>query len=251
MSCDALYVHIPFCESKCPYCDFYSVKADGDLMDRYIGALEHALKTQPYKIQRLDTVYFGGGTPSALGGRRLTRLMDAVRRTFTVSPDAEITVECNPHSALEPALRALRGAGVNRLSFGMQSADDRQLRALGRRHTARGFASAVKAARQCGFEHLSFDLMLATPGQTNADIDSAVKLCAQLGAEHVSAYLLKIEQGTPFAARHIEAGFFMQRPRIIAGKARRKRFPYDAFCQTQAQKDILLRAAAQSIVDAQ
>ena len=113
MSCDALYVHIPFCESKCPYCDFYSVKADGDLMDRYIGALEHALKTQPYKIQRLDTVYFGGGTPSALGGRRLTRLMDAVRRMFTVSPDAEITVECNPHSALEPALRALRGAGVN------------------------------------------------------------------------------------------------------------------------------------------
>ena len=96
MSCDALYVHIPFCESKCPYCDFYSVKADGDLMDRYIGALEHALKTQPYKIQRLDTVYFGGGTPSALGGRRLTRLMDAVCRTFTVSPDAEITVECIP-----------------------------------------------------------------------------------------------------------------------------------------------------------
>ena len=81
MSCDALYVHIPFCESKCPYCDFYSVKADGDLMDRYIGALEHALKTQPYKIQRLDTVYFGGGTPSALGGRRLTRLMDAVSGT--------------------------------------------------------------------------------------------------------------------------------------------------------------------------
>ena len=205
MSCDALYVHIPFCESKCPYCDFYSVKADGDLMDRYIGALERALKTQPYRIQQLDTVYFGGGTPSALGGRRLTRLMDAVRRTFTISPDAEITVECNPQSALEPVLRALRGAGVNRLSFGMQSADDRQLRALGRRHTAGGFAAAVKAARQCGFERLSFDLMLATPGQTNADIDSAVKLCAQLGAEHVSAYLLKIEQGTPFAERHIEA----------------------------------------------
>ena len=140
MSCDALYVHIPFCESKCPYCDFYSVKADGDLMDRYIGALERALKTQPYRIQQLDTVYFGGGTPSALGGRRLTRLMDAVRRTFTISPDAEITVECNPQSALEPVLRALRGAGVNRLSFGMQSADDRQLRALGRRHTAGGLS---------------------------------------------------------------------------------------------------------------
>ena len=205
MYCGALYLHIPFCESKCPYCDFYSVKADDDLMDRYIDALERALKTQPYRVRRLDTVYFGGGTPSVLGGRRLTRLMDAVCRTFAVSPDAEITVECNPHSALEPVLRALRGAGVNRLSFGMQSADDKQLCTLGRRHTAEGFAFAVRTAQQCGFEHLSFDLMLATPGQTNADIESAVKLCARLGAEHVSAYLLKIEPGTPFAARHIEA----------------------------------------------
>lgn len=205
MSCDALYLHIPFCESKCPYCDFYSVKADDDLMDRYTDALARALKTQPYGVRKLDTVYFGGGTPSVLGGRRLTRLMDAVCQSFAVPLDAEITVECNPHSALEPVLRGLRGAGVNRLSFGMQSADDAQLRALGRLHTAEGFEAAVSTAVRCGFEHLSFDLMLATPGQKDADIDAAAGLCARLGAEHVSAYLLKVEPGTPFASRHIEA----------------------------------------------
>jgi len=204
MSCKGLYIHVPFCERKCPYCDFYSVKADQTLMDAYTARVIHMLKTQPFGVRELETVYFGGGTPSALGGKRLARMMEAVFSAFTVAPDAEITVECNPHSALAPELVLMRRAGISRLSIGMQSVSDRQLRLLGRPHTASDVAQAAQAARRAGFEHLSFDLMLATPGQTLADIDEAVRFASELGAEHLSAYLLKVEDGTPFAARHIE-----------------------------------------------
>lgn len=196
--CDALYIHIPFCERKCPYCDFYSVAADEALMDAYAGAVVRSLERAPYVLAPLDTVYFGGGTPSVLGGRRLSRILVAANARFGIAAGAEITVECNPHSALGPELSILRAAGVNRLSLGMQSADDGQLRRLGRLHTAGDVTAAVEAARSCGFTHFSLDLMLATPGQTLADIDRAVELCGRLGAEHVSAYLLKIEPGTPF-----------------------------------------------------
>lgn len=203
--CDALYIHIPFCERKCPYCDFYSVAAEGALMDAYTDAVISALERAPYALAPLDTVYFGGGTPSVLGGRRLSRILRAADARFRIAADAEITVECNPHSALGPELAILRAAGVNRLSFGMQSADDGQLERLGRLHTAADVSSAVEAARGCGFEHFSLDLMLATPGQTLADIDRAVGLCGRLGAEHVSAYLLKIEPGTPFDRQGVAA----------------------------------------------
>ena len=198
MSCRALYLHIPFCERKCPYCDFYSLPSREDWMDAYTQALLHAIECQPFDIEGLDTVYLGGGTPSVLGARRLGEILEAVSGRFSVAGDAEITVECNPHSALLPTLRALYAAGANRLSFGMQSADDRQLARLGRLHTAADITAAVNCAVRCGFTHLSLDLMLATPGQRMEDIDRAAALCDSLGAEHVSAYLLKIEEGTPF-----------------------------------------------------
>ena len=203
--CDALYIHIPFCERKCPYCDFYSVAADEALMDAYTEAAIRSIGRAPYALAPLDTVYFGGGTPSVLGGRRLSRILEAADARFGIASGAEITVECNPHSALGRELSILRAAGVNRLSFGMQSADDGQLRRLGRLHTAADVVSAVETARGCGFAHFSLDLMLATPGQTPADIDRAVGLCGRLGAEHVSAYLLKIEPGTPFDRQGVAA----------------------------------------------
>lgn len=198
MPCDALYLHIPFCLRKCPYCDFYSVGADPSLMDAYIEAVLDAFVQVPFDLAPLDTVYFGGGTPSVLGGKRLARLLDGIRSRFGVRPDAEVTVECNPCSALPDTLSRLWDAGVNRLSLGMQSTDDRQLARLGRMHTAVDVRDAVDTAYRVGFSHLSLDLMLATPGQALSDIDRAANFCAEVGAEHLSAYLLKIEPDTRF-----------------------------------------------------
>ena len=204
MPCDALYIHVPFCERKCPYCDFYSTAADDAAMDAYTRALIRALDGVPFETGQLDTVYFGGGTPSILGGRRLAILLETVRARFGIAQNAEITAECNPHSTLKDTLRQMKSAGFNRISLGMQSAVDAQLRSLGRLHTVGDVVSAVHSAQDCGFEHLSLDLMLATPGQAPADIDEAVRLFDRLGVEHVSAYLLKIEEGTPFARQNVE-----------------------------------------------
>ncbi len=203
MPCDALYIHVPFCERKCPYCDFYSVAADDAAMDAYTGAVVRALNSVPFEIERLDTVYFGGGTPSLLGGKRLAALLEAAEKRFGIHQNAEITAECNPHSTLKDTLKQMKSAGFNRISLGMQSAVDAQLCTLGRLHTVSDVVSAVHSAKDCGIEHISLDLMLATPGQTPADIDEAVRLFDRLDVEHVSAYLLKIEENTPFARRNI------------------------------------------------
>ncbi len=203
MPCDALYIHVPFCERKCPYCDFYSVTADEAVMDAYTDAVVRAMNSVPFEIGRLDTVYLGGGTPSLLGGKRLAVLLEAAKTRFGIASDAEITAECNPHSTLKDTLRRMKSAGFNRISLGMQSAVDTQLRSLGRLHTVSDVVSAVHSAQDCGIEHISLDLMLATPGQTLADIDEAVRLFDRLGVEHVSAYLLKIEEDTPFARQNV------------------------------------------------
>ena len=203
MPCDALYIHVPFCERKCPYCDFYSVAADEAAMDAYTGAVVRALNSVPFEIGRLDTVYLGGGTPSLLVGKRLAALLEAAKTRFGIAPDAEITAECNPHSTLKDTLRRMKSAGFNRISLGMQSAVDAQLHSLGRLHTVSDVVSAVHSAQDCGIEHISLDLMLATPGQTPADIDEAVRLFDRLDVEHVSAYLLKIEEDTPFARQNV------------------------------------------------
>ncbi len=205
MPCDALYLHIPFCLRKCPYCDFYSVDADPSLMDAYTEAVLCAFAQAPFDLAPLDTVYFGGGTPSALGGERLARLLDGVRSRFGIRSDAEVTVECNPCSALPDTLSHLWDAGVNRLSLGMQSVDDRQLALLGRMHTSAGVQDAIAAAYRVGFSHLSLDLMLATPGQSLSDIGRAARFCAEAGAEHLSAYLLKIEPDTPFGREGVDS----------------------------------------------
>ncbi len=204
MPCDALYLHIPFCQRKCPYCDFYSVPATRAQIEAYTTALLRALQTCPYPLAPLNTVYFGGGTPLLLGAERIIQLLDLLRQRFQIAAAAEITLECNPHSSLKSELVRLQRAGVNRISLGMQSANDQQLQELGRLHTAQDVLIAAQAAREAGIPHLSLDLMLATPGQTKQDVLQAIQLCDRAGAEHVSAYLLKVEEGTPFAAAHIE-----------------------------------------------
>ena len=164
-----LYLHIPFCKAKCAYCDFYSLPHSEEKMDAYAAALaRHITEVAPQmQNHRVDTVYFGGGTPSYLGVSRLTRLLQTVLRRYDVARGAEITLEANPDSACDvKALRALRRAGFNRISLGVQSADDGLLRAIGRIHTFAQVQEAVAAVRKAGFKNLSMDLIYGLPGQT-------------------------------------------------------------------------------------
>lgn len=188
-----LYLHVPFCKAKCLYCDFYSMPADAAAKDAYTAALCRAIDAAD---PLCDTVYFGGGTPSQLGHARLAAILSHIRRT----PDCEVTVECNPGDADSLSFEALAAAGVNRLSMGLQSAEDGERRALGRRSSRADVQSAVERAQAAGLTNLSLDLMLGIPGQTAESLARSIDFCVALGVPHVSAYLLKIEDGTPFAA---------------------------------------------------
>jgi len=195
-----LYVHIPFCRSKCAYCDFYSLPRAEAQMDRYTAALARHLRSwaPAGAAYRVTTVYFGGGTPSYLGTARLTALLSTVQESYRVAGDAEITVEANPDSLGTVAeLRALAAAGCNRLSLGVQSADDSLLRLLGRPHTFSQAVQAVERARTAGFENLSLDLIYGLPGQSMDGWQQTVEQAAALGPEHLSCYGLKLEEGTP------------------------------------------------------
>lgn len=201
-----LYLHIPFCDGgKCPYCDFYSVPFGGAAESRYLRALRDEIGRASARARghTVDTVYFGGGTPSLL---RLTLadILLYIRKLFSVAKDAEITFEANPSPAVfgdSSWLPALRRAGFSRLSLGLQSAEPSELAALGRKHSPEDAAYAVKSARKAGFDNLSLDLMLATPGQTIESLRRSVDFASSLSPEHLSAYLLKIEPGTAFYRR--------------------------------------------------
>lgn len=195
-----LYIHIPFCKAKCAYCDFYSLAYSEEKMDAYMAALlRHLEEVAPRAAgMRVDTVYFGGGTPSYLGAVRLCRILQTVLRRYGVTRDAEITLEANPDSAGDwKELRRLRRAGFNRLSLGVQSTDDALLRRIGRVHTYEQVQQAVKAARQAKFTNLSLDLIYGLPGQTVEDWQRTLADAVALGPEHLSCYGLKLEEGTP------------------------------------------------------
>lgn len=190
-----IYVHAPFCVSKCPYCDFYSLtNVSDDDKDRYVQAL--LARFEQYDTVA-DTLYFGGGTPSLFGGRRLDILIKGARRQFGLT-NAEITLEVNPADGLYDTVAAFAAAGGNRVSVGVQAVNDAHLHALGRRHTVAQVERALADIRQAGIANISLDLMLATPHQTEADVRAAVERCAAWGASHLSAYLLKLEPNTPF-----------------------------------------------------
>ncbi len=197
-----LYLHVPFCVSKCPYCDFYSLAgmADDD-KDRYLQAMLDSLRRWSSKLNTTaDTVYLGGGTPTLLGPHRLSRLVSAAKETFSVPNDAEITVEANPGDDLSEILTVFASVGGNRVSLGVQAVDDKHLHLLGRRHTVADAESAISAAHRAGISNVSCDLMLGTSEQTAKDVRAAARRFAEWGARHVSAYLLKLESGTPYAA---------------------------------------------------
>lgn len=202
-----IYIHIPFCASKCGYCDFYSSAMCEKEMPRYQKALlahiEETLDLMPPQL--IDSVYFGGGTPSYYGARRIIELLDAVKSSGRLLKNAEITMEANPDSLRPQALRALRRAGVNRLSIGMQSANNDILKLIGRRHNFKQVQLAVRAARAAGFDDISLDLIYGLPSQTRTDWEETVMRALQLHPEHISGYGLKLEPGTPMAEEYADS----------------------------------------------
>ena len=199
-----LYVHIPFCAKKCDYCDFYSLPGAEGRMDDYVQALETQLVEIAPRAEHhvVDSIYFGGGTPTLLGVKHLTHLLKAIQKKYSVTKDAEITLEANPESAANfRDLRALRKAGFNRLSLGMQSANDEELQAIGRIHTAAQVKTAVEAARKAKFTNLSLDLIYGLPGQSLETWQKNVHAAIDLAPQHLSCYGLKVEEGTPLFLR--------------------------------------------------
>lgn len=198
-----LYIHVPFCDGKCPYCDFYSLRGDSGLMDQYTNCIVENIKYYSDKLGRMaDTLYFGGGTPGLLGAERLLRMVSAAKEGFLLK-DAEITVEVNPARAQAELFQRLFEGGVNRLSIGLQSADEEELRLLGRRHTALQAREAAAAAEKAGFRNISLDLMLAIQRQTKDSLSRSIQFCKDAGARHVSAYLLKVEESTPYSRQSL------------------------------------------------
>ena len=200
-----IYVHIPFCRSKCEYCDFYSIPGarSRDLMDRYLDAVilhirEAAQGAAGYEV---DTVYFGGGTPSFFGAGGLAKIFAEIDRRFDVSRDAEVSLEANPDSVTLPMLTRLRRAGFNRISLGVQSSDDETLRRLGRVHTWQQVKDAVAACRKAGLDNISLDLIYGLPDQTLEQWENTLADALVLAPRHISCYGLKLEEGTPLYDR--------------------------------------------------
>lgn len=199
-----IYIHIPFCKSKCGYCDFCShPPADEREIERYLNALMLNMQDFSAAAQHctVDTVYIGGGTPTLLAPKQLRTLLDCVFDAFDIEKDAEITAEANPGTVDRRALRTLRKSGINRISFGLQSANDEELRALGRIHTRADFEKSYDDARRAGFDNINIDLMYGIPHQTRESFAKTLEFVRALSPEHLSVYGLKIEEGTPFYTR--------------------------------------------------
>lgn len=199
-----LYLHIPFCERKCLYCDFLSAAADKETKDRYVNALINEIAS--YKEWARDylvkTIFLGGGTPTCLSGESILRIMEAVGNTFFLDSDTEVTMEANPGTIDREKLLAFKQAGINRISMGLQSADNRELKLLGRIHTYETFAENYFLARELKFDNINVDLMSSLPGQSLKDWMSTLKKVAELEPEHISAYSLILEEGTYFYRKY-------------------------------------------------
>lgn len=196
-----LYIHIPFCRTKCLYCDFCSfVSRDENEQERYVKSLLNEIESRKTEEYIVDTVYFGGGTPSLLSSEQIGRILSSVKEHFILDDCAEITLECNPMTHLndgEEYFSALRLLGVNRLSLGIQSAVDSELKLIGRRHSFEEAQKTFFDARRSGFENISIDLMFGIPSQTLESLEYSLNQFTLLGAEHISIYSLQLEEGTP------------------------------------------------------
>ena len=194
-----VYIHIPFCRSRCSYCDFATdVYKSAAIVDSYTSALVKEIESFPLS-KRVDTIYFGGGTPSLLSPAQLEKILESISNKFTVAADTEITMEMNPATVTPETLKAYKNAGVNRASFGAQTFDDTELRRLGRKHTAADVRETIELLREADFANVSFDLIAGLPRQTLKEWERNLDEALKLKPEHLSLYLLEIHQATPLA----------------------------------------------------
>ena len=203
MSTLGIYIHVPFCGKKCSYCDFYSVCYTKQQAELYVNAVIRNLRHYSDKNRVTDTLYFGGGTPALLSSEQLESLISAVRENFCLADDAEITLEANPNTLTHEKLRGMYDSGINRLSIGVQSMCEDELKILGRTHSPERAEKAVLDAYEAGFRNISCDLMLAIPKQTPESLRYSIERLTALPIQHVSAYILKVEDGTPFDCEEI------------------------------------------------
>lgn len=193
-----LYIHIPFCKRKCPYCDFFSIKMNDEEMNRYVDKVIERFDKYCNDDIVLDTVYFGGGTPSTLGTERIAKILNTINDKFTVDENAEITMEMNPTSKELIDFTVLKECGLNRLSIGMQSAVESEMKLLGRTHSQEDVINTVNQAKKSGIDNISLDLIIGVPTQTKESLKYSMDICKSLNVKHISAYILKIEEGTKF-----------------------------------------------------
>ncbi len=216
-----IYIHVPFCRTRCRYCDFYRVGANPERLRLFLTALQREIAglAAAWRGRDVETIFFGGGTPSLLTPAEIADVLARLAAVFRVRADAEVTAECNPSDLAPEKLAAYRAAGLNRLSLGVQSFCDRELRLLGRRHDARRAGECVEWARAAGFDNLSLDLMLAIPAQTAASFRRSLDRAVELEPDHLSLYLLEVHAGS-------EIDFLRrERPRLFPGEeAQRRRY---------------------------
>ena len=199
MSEAGVYLHIPFCRSRCSYCDFATaVYKDSNAVERYVAALVQEIKNFSANC-RIDTIYFGGGTPSLLTARQLEKILDSINKKFIVQNDSEVTLEMNPATVTLETLREYKRLGITRASFGAQTFDDTELRRLGRKHTARDVRETIELLRAADFTNVSFDLIAGLPRQSLQDWEQNLDYALELNPEHLSLYILEIHEATPLA----------------------------------------------------
>lgn len=193
-----IYIHVPFCAKKCSYCDFYSVCYTKKQAEYYCNAVLRNIRHYADKSTLVDTVYFGGGTPTLLIPEQISGFITEIRNYFNLAENAEITIEANPNTLKSERLLKLREAGINRISIGVQSMNNDELKFLGRTHTAERAKKAVLDAKTAGFSNISCDLMIALPNQSADSLTNSINILTELPIQHISAYILKIEENTPF-----------------------------------------------------
>ena len=196
-----IYVHIPFCEKKCDYCNFISFKTDDETKEKYVEYLLKEIEFFADKLKdyQIDTIFIGGGTPSALRHNAIRNILNYITNNFDVASDAEITIEANPNSLTKEKLSEYKLAGVNRLSVGLQTYNDKLLKLIGRIHTCKEFDEAIKNAKSLGFENISADILLGLPTQKMRDVKNTLKHLLKLNLKHISAYGLIVEENTPLS----------------------------------------------------
>ena len=214
-----IYIHIPFCKSRCSYCDFATGIYQSELAERYVHALLSDVRTTRHRELAcvVDTIYFGGGTPSMLTPKQIETILESVHYSFEVCAGAEMTMEINPGSVTESILKDFRSTGINRASFGAQTFDDLELARLGRAHNSADTLKTFDALRQAGFDNISFDLIAGLPGQSMSTWERNVERALALQPEHLSFYLLEVHSGTPLA-QHIERGIQPKPDEDLAGQ---------------------------------